>query len=146
VYEKHADELVRFATGLAGPDDARDIVSTAMVRVLWSDGWHSVENPRAYLYKAVLNEARMHHRTAGRRRATEARVAPQQRWASPVEVRPDVLEAVAQLTVSQRAVVFLAYWGDLRPADIARRLGVSEGTVHRQLRKGQARLRRMLDE
>jgi RNA polymerase sigma factor (sigma-70 family) len=48
--------------------------------------------------------------------------------------------------VSQRAVVFLSYWEDMRPAEIARTLGVSEGTVHRQLARGEARLRRVLDE
>ncbi|HSM01324.1 MAG TPA: RNA polymerase sigma factor [Acidimicrobiia bacterium] len=145
-YEKHADELARFATGLVGPHEARDIVSSAMVRVLWSKQWPTVDNPRAYLYTAVLNEARMHIRASSRRRANEARAGHGGGLQHLAEARPDVVQAVGQLTVSQRAVVFLAYWEDLRPADIARRLGLSEGTVHRQLRKGQARLRRMLHE
>ena len=53
---------MRFATGLVGPSDGRDVVATAMVRAMWSLSWDSVVNERAYLYKAVLNEARRHHR------------------------------------------------------------------------------------
>jgi RNA polymerase sigma factor (sigma-70 family) len=143
VYEKYADQLVRFATGLVGPDSGRDVMSAAVVAAMWSSNWDSVVNERAYLYKAVHNEARRHHRDTMRRHAEELRAAPVDTHRLP-EVRPDVLAAVARLSVSQRAVVFLAYWEDMRPAEIARFLGLSEGTVHRQLKRGEARLRRTL--
>lgn len=146
VYEKYADQLVRFATGLVGPSDGRDVVSTAVVNAMWSAGWSSVRNERSYLYKSVLNEARRHHRDTMRRRSVELRASLGREVALLPEIRPDVLEAVGRLSVSQRAVVFLAYWEDMRPAEIARHLGLSEGTVHRQLGRGQARLRRLLHE
>ncbi len=146
IYKKHSDDLVRFATGLVGPHDGPDVVSAAMVSALWSAGWGAVVNQRAYLYKAVLNEARRHHRSTLRRRSVELRSASSSASDLVPELRPEVLEAVARLSVSQRAVVFLAYWEDMRPADIARDLGLSEGTVHRQLKRGETRLRRILDE
>ncbi len=146
VYEKYADALVRFATGLVGPADGPDVVSEAVLKVLWSPGWDSVENQRAYLYKAVLNDARRYHRSSMRRRASEARVAAESSSHHVALVRPDVLEAVGRLTVRQRAVVFLTYWEDLRPVDIARRLGLSAGTVHRHLARGEARLRRLIND
>lgn len=146
VYEKYADQLVRFATGLVGPADGRDVMAAAVVGAMWSPGWESVVNQRAYLYKSVLNEARRHHRDSMRRRALELRASASPEAEQPRDIRPDVLEAVARLSLSQRAVVFLAYWEDMRPAEIARELGLSEGTVHRQLGRGQARLRRMLHE
>ena len=146
VYEKYGDDLVRFATGLVGPSDAPDVVSTAMVNVLWAPSWDSVRNPRAYLYRAVLNETHRHHRSRMRRRATEARAADSGTTNPMLDVRPDVLDAVGRLSVRQRAVVFLAYWEDLRPAEIARRLDLSEGTVHRHLSRAETRLRRMLDD
>ena len=34
VYRKHADDLIRFATGLVGPSDASDIVSEAFLSCL----------------------------------------------------------------------------------------------------------------
>lgn len=143
-YEKYSDELVRFATGLVGPTDGPDLVASAMVNILSTKNWESVENPRAYLYRTVLNEAKRNHRKTVRRRAGEIRAAVQLGATSLPEVRPEVLDAVARLSFRQRAVVFLAYWEDLRPAQIARRLEIGESTVHRHLSRAEARLRRLL--
>jgi DNA-directed RNA polymerase specialized sigma24 family protein len=145
-YEKYADDLVRFATGLVGPSDGPDLVSAAMVGILSMREWESVRNPRAYLYQAVLNEARRSHRRTMRRRAGEIRAAAGLGAGGLPEIRPDVLEAVGSLSVRQRAVVFLIYWEDMRPADVSRHLGISEGTVHRHLARAETRLRRMLDD
>jgi len=143
-YQKYSDDLVRFATGLAGPADGPDLVSAAMVRVLMFPRWEEVKNQRAYLYAAVLNEARRHYHRTMRRRAGEARAVASGETGPLSEVRPDVLQAVGRLSVRQRAVVFLTYWEDLTPAETARRLGVSPGTVYRNLARGEARLRRLL--
>jgi RNA polymerase sigma factor (sigma-70 family) len=145
VYEKYADNLVRFATGLVGPSDSQDVVATAVMRAMWSRQWPAVHNQRAYLYKAVLNEARMHHRGAIRRRARELRALDPISVAPP-EIRPEVLEAVERLNFRQRAVVFLTYWEDLPGPEIAHRLGLSESSVHRYLRHAEARLRGILDD
>lgn len=146
VYEKHADELVRFATGLVGPSDSRDVVSTAVVSAMWSPRWEDVVNERAYLYRAVLNEARRLRRSTMRRKAVELRAAGGEQINEMPEVRPEVVEAVGRLSVPQRAVVFLAYWEDMRPAEIARFLELSDGTVHRHLARAETRLRRILHD
>jgi RNA polymerase sigma factor (sigma-70 family) len=143
IYEKYADELVRFATFLVGPSDAADVLSGAMVRALSSSSWETVANHRAYLYRAVLNEARMAARTEGRRRYHEQRAAldiP----VEPTTPRPEVLAAVATLSPRQRAVVFLTYWEDLDPTSIGEVLGISDGGVRRHLARGRKKLRRLL--
>jgi RNA polymerase sigma factor (sigma-70 family) len=56
-----------------------------------------------------------------------------------------VREAVAGLSVRQRAVVVLTYWADLDPRAVAERLGISEGSVRRHLARARARLREVLD-
>jgi RNA polymerase sigma factor (sigma-70 family) len=55
-----------------------------------------------------------------------------------------VLDAVARLSVQQRAAVFLTYWEDLRPDAVAERMGVSPGTVKRHLDRARKRLGELL--
>ena len=52
---------------------------------------------------------------------------------------------MASLSEQQRAVVFLTYWEDLAPAQVADLLGVSDGTVRKQLARARDQLRRILD-
>jgi DNA-directed RNA polymerase specialized sigma24 family protein len=59
--------------------------------------------------------------------------------------RPEVRQAVARLSMRQRAVVVLTYWADLAPPAVAERLGISEGSVRRHLARARARLREVLD-
>jgi RNA polymerase sigma factor (sigma-70 family) len=140
VYRKYSDDLVKFATGLVGPADAADVVADAVVRVLAAASWRDARDPRAYLYGSVLNEARMHHRSTLRRRARESRAAPREGFAE-ADVRPEVLEAIARLSLRQRAVVMLTYWEDLSERETAERLGISVGSVRRHLARAHDRLR-----
>jgi RNA polymerase sigma factor (sigma-70 family) len=145
IYEKHADELVRFATFLVRPSDGPDLVSSAVLRVLSSHSATPIRNWRAYLYRAVLNEARMRDRRYSRQQRCAAFRLPTATSEAP-EIESEVLEAVARLSPRQRAVVFLTYWDDLDPAAVASTLGLGEGSVRRHLARARARLRKMLHE
>ncbi len=145
IYRKHADELVRFATGLVGPVDAPDVVTDACLKCFRSKGWRNVANHRAYLYRSVFNQAQTHQRSAVRRRRREQQTAvPEAVHESYVDV--DVLEAVDRLSVRQRAVIVLTYWEDLTSDDVAGRLGISHGSVKRHLSRARSNLRGYLDE
>jgi RNA polymerase sigma factor (sigma-70 family) len=143
VYAQHAAELVRFATVLHGPDDADDLVANAVLRAFTSPGWPLVDNRRAYLYRAVLNEARQAARSAGRRRRREEHDV-RLGWDEPPHVRPEVIAAVRRLDHRQRAIVFFTYWQDLEPGAIADELGVTVRTVQRQLADARRRLAKEL--
>lgn len=144
LYEKFADELTRFATGLVGPSEAQDVVSESVIRCLFSPAFRRATNSRAYLYRSVLNEARSVRRSAQRRRQRE-RSAAQVSVATFEDVQPEVLAAISRLSVRQRAVIFLTYWNDYSPASIANLLGINEGTVRRHLARARANLRGYLD-
>ncbi len=83
LYREHGPGLVRFATGLVGPDDAADVVQTAVLRAFASRSWQAARNPRAYLYRTVANTARSMHRSTMRRRAREMRTATGNRAYQP---------------------------------------------------------------
>ena len=145
VYLEHAAGLVRFAMGLVGRSDAPDVVSEAVLSAISSNGWASVTDRRAYLYRAVFNRAKNHHRDRQRRWANELRTT-REGTADRSEYRPEVLAAVRELSLRQRAVVVLTYWDDLTPQLVASRLGISEGSVRRHLARARSRLRGMLYE
>lgn len=142
-YAAHSEELVRFATGLVGPSDAQDVVSEAMLRVMTSRVWAEAENRRALMFRAVLYESRMWHRSNRRRRLRDGISSPIGIVEIP-DVQPEVIRAVWSLSPMQRAVTFLTYWDDLDVASVAGLLGVSGGTVRKQLGRARNRLREVL--
>lgn len=142
IWRKHAAELTRYATALVGPGDAEDVLSGAVERVLRSKGsLGALDEPRPYLFKTVLNEARD---TLRRRSRNEASAF------EPVshlpEVRPDVVAAVAALPVRQRAAVYLTYWQDRSIAETARLMGCRPGTVKRYLHLARSKLKEVLED
>ena len=143
LWNAHAAELMRFATVLVGPHDAADVVSDAFLGATRALAGTTVANPRAYLYRAVANRAHDLKRSRFRRwRRDLAAVGPASS-AQPDDFS-DVRRAVAKLTVTQRAVVYLAYWEDLPERAVAEQLGLSPGSVHKTLERARATLRKAL--
>ncbi len=132
LYEKHADELIRFATTLVGPSLAEDVVADAVLRAMTSPTWASVGTPRAYLFRSVMNEARMLGRGNGRRARRERLVAGSA-TTDAVTISIEVRDAMAQLSVRERSVLYLAYWHDLPVDEIAATLGLSRRSTERAL-------------
>ncbi len=146
VFARYGVELTRFAASLVGPSDAQDVVSDALVRSMWSDRWGGVANQRAYLYRSVVSQARMNHRSESRRRDREMRAAPVLDEVGPPDAEVDVWAALGHLSVPERAVTFLIFWEDLTVADAAVRIGVAERTVRRRLKSARRKLGRLLNE
>jgi RNA polymerase sigma factor (sigma-70 family) len=113
------------------------------LRVFTGDGWRRSTNRRAYLYTAVLNNARDQHRSTQRRLRRESR-SYEPASDADASVRPIVYEALRRLSVRQRAVVFLTYWDDLDLVEIASRLGISRATAGRDLAEARQRLKGLL--
>jgi RNA polymerase sigma factor (sigma-70 family) len=127
---------------LVGPDDAADVVSAAVVRVLSSPSWGRARDQRAYLFRSVVNEARMHRRASSRRAARDQRVSRPESVELPSTV--DALATLDVLSVRQRAVLVLVYWYDQDQQTVAETLGISRGAVARHLARAHARLREVL--
>jgi RNA polymerase sigma factor (sigma-70 family) len=145
VYRSYSEELTRYATGLVGPFDAPDVVTDACLKAFETRSWPDVVDRRAYLYRTVLNVANDHHRQTLSRRLREMKVASRDEQPDPTaSIDIEVLDAVAGLSVQQRAAVFLTYWEDLSPDAVAARMGVSTGTVKRHLARARRRLGELL--
>ncbi len=147
LYRKHAEDLMALATTLVGPSAAADVVSSAVTRTIDSTQWPEVRDRYAYWVRAVMNEAKSSHRSTMRRLAREEAAARRDR-PEPVhggdDLYPEVLHAVAELSLQQRTVIYVTYWRDLPVGEIATLLAVSDGTVRRQLARARSKLRRTL--
>lgn len=139
VWTTWGSDLLAYASMLAGPDDAADVVQEVLARVLASG--RVVERP--YLFRSVLNEVRAQHRSRSRRERREWRAAE---LPGHVEVLgdPDVRAALGRLSPMQRAVVFLTYWEDLPPGEVGRLLGIAPGTAKAHLARARSALRKVL--
>jgi RNA polymerase sigma-70 factor (ECF subfamily) len=141
---------------LGDPGLAEEAVQEAFVRI-WEragafDGTRG--NERTWILSIVRNQAidmlrkrqRQRERSIDDEPAVYGMRAPDDVWASVATTLTSeaVMEALARLPSEQRETVMLAYYGGLRPVEIARRTGTPEGTVRSRLRLGLLRLRGIL--
>lgn len=143
LYTRHCAEWMRFAASLVGPNAAEDLVSTAVTRALASSGWASVDNKRAYVYRTVFNCAQTDRHAASRRLRREALTASPEAFEQPIADRT-IFDALARLSVRQRAVIHLTYWADLAPGAVAALLDTSRRTVERDLTTARTLLKEIL--
>jgi RNA polymerase sigma-70 factor (ECF subfamily) len=144
IYEKHAVDLIRYATVLVGPDQAPDVVSTVVLRILRLRHLSDLENPRAYLFRSVLNEARSWGRTRRARSLAISRLAEHRSsddQDSLVE-RLTAANAVWSLPPRHRSAAYLVYWLDLPLAEAAEQMGVSTGAVKRYIHEVREHVRK----
>lgn len=141
VYAEVRLDLMRYATALVGVSDAGDLVSSAVTKVLERHGsLTGVDDPKPYLMKSVLNEARMRHRSASRQRRAVAALG-----GGHFEPHHDeILDIVMDLPPRQRAAVFLAYYEQYTPTEIADFMGCRPGTVRRYLHLARRKLKEAL--
>lgn len=147
LYGKHADELMHFASTLVGPSAAHDVVVTAVVRAMHAAAWSTVSEPRAYLFRCVLNEARSMRRSERRRLHREQLVAHSAEGdasgdssSAAGQISLEVRDAMSKLSLRERSALYLAYWHDASVDEIASTLGISRRTAERALTTGRRRL------
>jgi RNA polymerase sigma-70 factor, ECF subfamily len=144
---------LREARRLLPRTEAEEAVQEALIRA-WTrrHACRTPESPLPWVLEITRNEARRLLRHAARRRhRTQLEAVP-----SEPEIEDDALtgtttrvmveQALARLEDADRRVLRLRYADDLTQAEVARRLGVPEGTVKVRLHRARRRLRGMLDD
>jgi len=105
-----------------------------------------LDNPEAWLRTVALN----HLRNRWRHAKVFQKIMPKVPGSvTTLELSPDrvaVVAALARIPYELRLVVALHHIGDLPTAEIARQIGVPEGTVKARLVKGRAQLAGLLSD
>lgn len=138
-YRTHGPGLVRLAVLMSGSRElAEDVVHTVFAEV--QPRWGRIDDPPAYLRRAVANRVR-----DAQRRSFRARAVP---IVSDVVVGEPSLDEtwrlVVRLPARQREVLVLHIYEDLSLVDIADLLDRRPATVRSDLRRALARLRKEL--
>jgi RNA polymerase sigma factor (sigma-70 family) len=136
VYRSSWLGLTRLAYLLVGDrDEAEDIVQTVFAAV--ADRWDTINEPSAYLRRAVVNRANDVHRRSFR---VPARDVSGGGSTHDTEV-DETWKFVQALPSAQRAVVVLRFYEDLGTAEIASLLDRPASTVRSDLRRALTKLR-----
>jgi RNA polymerase sigma-70 factor (ECF subfamily) len=96
-----------------------------------------IDSPRPYLMKAVLNEALNYRSKPPVMEFREFGVEPKRS-------QPEVLEAVIELPMQQRAAIYLSYWGGMNSSEVADLMGCRAATVRRYVHLAHKKLEAVL--
>ncbi len=139
IYAEHRVKLTNLAAAITLDRWlAEEVVQDAFTNL--QQGHASIDNPVAYLHRAVVNRSISALR---RRRVAGRHPAP---LASPTvdQEIDETWHLVTLLPPRERAAVVLKYWLDLSETEIAEQLGWPSGTVKSTLHRALKRLRRNL--
>lgn len=143
---EHSRSMFRAARAILDCDaDAEDAVGEAVL-LAWQ-AFPKLKRPEAaqcWLLKITVNCAYGQRRK--QRRVVRLDDLSQAAGSVPPPEPSGLWEAVLRLPEDQRLAVMLYYYEDLPVADIAKALGVPQGTVKSRLSRGRERLRGLLRE
>jgi RNA polymerase sigma-70 factor (sigma-E family) len=148
LYTAHAAGLRRMAYLMTGDvDEAEDLLQEAFTRL--GGRLFTLRDPArasGYLYRTIINLARDHGRRLSRDRALKERLSPTSASlsAEPYE-RADVWDALMELPIRHRAVLFLRYFMDLSEDQTAELLGCSVSAVKSLNHRASTSLRKRLE-
>jgi len=148
VYDASYRRLVVQLLSISGDQaEAEDAVQEAFVKAIaMRAGFARLDNPEAWLRVAALN----HLRNRWRHTAVARRLLPKVPGpGAPIDLTPDhvaVVAALQKIPYDLRVVVTLHHIADPATAEIARQLGIPEGTVKTRLARGRAQLAPLLDD
>ena len=141
LFRRHNKELLVFASRRVG-DAAEDLVQESFLRLMQHPEPHTIENPRAYLYKLTANSAVDHHRKLAVREKyyeypEDLESLPSTRPGPETTVHHDqllqrCLKALDTLPAIQRNIFLLHGFDGMSYPEIAKLLRISRSTVERQ--------------
>ncbi len=153
---EHGGAVRGYLLGLVRQDDLADDLAQEVFRRAWQARNRYTEQgtPRAYLLRIADRLACDHARRSKREVTLDdagwEEVEPESRGALPEsplvksEERRELAEALDQLTVPQRRVLLLRYYGDMSFEEIAATLECPLNTALSHCRRGLLALRRLM--
>ncbi|MET8159294.1 RNA polymerase sigma factor [Sphaerisporangium sp. NPDC005289] len=155
VFDRHADEMFRYAARRLGAELAEDVVAETFLVAFRQRARYDLARPdaRPWLYGITTNVASQHRRAERRRTRAAARVAADRpgtfeersdERVAAQQLQPRLARALGALSARERDLLLLVAWADLSYEDVAEALGIPAGTVRSRLHRVRVKLRRAL--
>jgi len=151
--EMHGNRLLRSATLLCGNEStAQDLVQDTLVEALRSaHRFRGQSSLYTWLHSILLNLTR-HHRRDNQRLIIDDELAAQNLSVSAETASAsdgeyaatELARAMRRLTEAHRAVLVLRYYEHMKIHEMARHLGISEGTVKSRLHYAISEMQKLL--
>jgi len=152
LFHEHYPLIYRTAFSVTGiAQDAEDVVQTIFLR-LYRRRELSIlrKNPKAYLYRAAVNEAVSVVRLRRRHILTDDMAQLDRPVAAnplpEASLREEFLKAVSGLSASAVEILILRYEHHYSDAEIAKLLGTSRSAIAVRLFRARARLKRFMEK
>jgi RNA polymerase sigma factor (sigma-70 family) len=157
IFDRHADEIYRYAARRAGQHAAADVVSEVFLAAFRNRGRYDTGrgDARPWLYGITAKVISQHLRTE-QRRARAPAATPVSRPAefdvdeisdrvSAARLQPLLLGVLAGLSPADQELVLLVAWSALSYEQVAQALEIPVGTVRSRLHRVRAKVRHALD-
>jgi RNA polymerase sigma factor (sigma-70 family) len=150
VVDRQAQRLVRSLTAIfLDRELAADAMQDAFIQLYrhW-DEVTKTGSPDAWLFRVAVNRGKDYRRAIARgSRLLQRLVGANRERPSYVDWEPqtEFMSVLSQLPTRQRIATALYYDADLSVAEIARFMGISEGSVNSHLHRARAALRSILE-
>jgi RNA polymerase sigma-70 factor (ECF subfamily) len=135
---------LRRIAAVAGSVDVEpdDLVQEALMRVLRKGSISDLDDPLAYLRKAIVHLASNQRRSLGRRRKAVARLSTEEGWSPSY---PADIEAILDLPPKHRVILYLVEVEDVPYAEAADQLGMTTEAARVLANRARKRARAALE-
>ncbi|SDQ58519.1 RNA polymerase sigma factor [Thermostaphylospora chromogena] len=156
LFDRHADEIYRYAARRLGPEPAEDVVAEVFLIAFRTRRNYdrSRRDARPWLYGIATNVISQHRRTENRRNKAMARLAAERPTQfdeggsidriTAAGMQPRLAKILVTLSAAERNLLLLVAWADLSYEEAAVALGIPVGTVRSRLHRVRAKVRRAL--
>jgi DNA-directed RNA polymerase specialized sigma24 family protein len=150
LYDRHASELLRFASRVGGAGDAEDLVQTTFLRAVKVAATYDGRGPTArnWLFGILVRVLQERQRSMGRFASAVLRLGHARVPSSPPSPgdRLDLERGLQRMAPAKRVVLVLAEVEGFTCEEIAVMLGIPIGTVWTRLHHGRKELRKHYEE
>jgi RNA polymerase sigma-70 factor (ECF subfamily) len=153
LFREHAEFVYRTAFRVTGrAEDAEDVLQTLFAGLLGRDTRGIEDNPKAYLYRAAVNQSLNLIRARRRKGFVESvgevedvgRSTSWRQSRGDEAIRDQLRAALAELRPKAAEILILRYVHGYSNAEIARLLGTTRGTIAISLFRSRSRLRKWI--